>query len=203
MSKDYKILNEITNGKIEEFSIININAMVLHDFYASKENGILVKYELLNKYNEILYKTPEKITYNHKKPNKGYLCLCQKYGKKIFNGGCYIFDNKTNLNKICKIKYSLSFPTKKSIVYNYIFPLNIDFTKNNQFVEILFQYNGKINELGGFYFETGDSNNIICYNMYGEQANRNYKGNLLENNTIEFICVNNVKIDNFDDHKNI
>lgn len=201
MSKDYKILNEITNGKIEEFSIIKINALVLHDFYASKDNGILVKYKLLNKYNEILYNTPEKIVYNHKAPNKGYLCLCQKFGKKIFDGGCYLYDNKDNLNNISKIKFSLNFPTKNSVVYNFIFPLKINFTDKNQFAELLFQFNGKINELGGFYFETGDYKNIICYKIFGEYANRNYKGNLLEHNTIEFECVNNVKIDNFDNHK--
>ena len=195
---DIKFINKIINENIKDYSLLIIDAGTLvPGYYQDIDSGaFFLTYEVYDKNDNLLYKTPEYITYNNRYLNKGYLTLSQKYKNNISKNGCYIVDTAQNLNKIRKIKFSLSASTDKEKAIYFIFNIKPNY-KENQINEIRFrlvlhaQENKKETELL-FEVDTPIKNSIamstirIENGIFGDYVNNEFITND-ENKTVEFV----------------
>jgi len=190
-------ISQISNNSLNKnaFLIIDV-ATLICDKLQSKENYIDIKYELFDKNNNVLYKTPENVILNHRYPNKMYMCLTQKYGKKYSKNGCYIFDNIENLNKIYKIKFyfcpaHIDNAIKNSICL--VFIIKPNFTQINTFSKIKLAY---CLDKGGIYFNfSNNPNNDIILNYFNINE-KNANRIRIDKNTIEFNHINELNVYN-------
>ena len=180
-----EFINKLSDNTLDKNSALIINAGTIFDNkYQSKDSYVGIKYKLFDKDNNILGKTPLNITFNHRYPNKLYMCLTEKLGRKHSINGCYHFDRIENLNKIDKIEFSLF--ANKSIEKSkcFIFYLKPNYKKVGEYAFISFNVNI---DTGGIYFITEnsiDDKNSIIFKFFDKTINDERE--IIDANTVIF-----------------
>lgn len=184
-------VKEISNNTLNKNAIliIDVSTMIDINILQTKNHYIDIKYKIFDMFNNLLYETPENIIFNHRYPNKAYMCLTQKFGRKLSRNGCYIFDNIENLNKIKKIKFYFCSahnddPVRNSICL--IFNIKPNYINENTYAII---HLGFCLQNAGIYLNTSSQpKNDIYLNMF--DRNENIIRNRIDKNSIQFshIC---------------
>ena len=147
-NKDF--INKLSGNTLNKNGILIINAGTLfNNMYQDKNNHVAVRYKIFDKNNNLLGKTPENIIATHRYPNKLYMCLTERLGKKHSINGCYHFDKIENLNKIDKIEFYL-FNANKSIEESkcFTFYLKPNYKKVGEYAFISFNVNKVYSSIG-------------------------------------------------------
>lgn len=137
---DEKFINKLIDKNINGNSLLIIDAAIMVENYYQEisSSAFILEYEIYDKDNNLLYRTPDSIVWDHRYPNRGYLTLTQKCKNNLSNNGCYIVDTAKKLNKIRKIIFKLSTTEDKENKVKYIFNLEPKY-KNNEINKINFR----------------------------------------------------------------
>ena len=102
-------VNEISNNTLNKNAILilDVSTMVDLNILQTKNHYIDIKYKIFDMFNNLLYETPENIVFNHRYPNKAYMCLTQKFGRKLKRGESY--ESRNFSRKINIRSYSIIF----------------------------------------------------------------------------------------------
>ena len=183
-NKDF--INKLSDNTLNKNGILIINAATLfNNMYQDKDHYVAVRYKIFDKDNNLLGKTPKNIIATHRYPNKLYMCLTERLGRKHSINGCYHFDRIENLNKIDKIEFSL-FVANKSIEESkcFTFYLKPNYKKIGEYAFISFYVNI---DTGGIYFITEyskDNKNSIMFKFSDKTINDERK--IIDENTVIF-----------------
>lgn len=183
-----EFINELSENTLDKNGVLIIDAGTIFDnMYQDKDHYVAVRYKIFDKDNNLLGMTPKNITATHRYPNKLYMCLTEKLGRKHSINGCYHFDTIENLNKIDKIEFSLFSSSSKDSEKEskcFTFYVKPNYKKAGEYAFISFHINV---DTSGIYFKTDDNvddKNNIMFKFFDKIVNDERE--IIDENTAVF-----------------